>query len=144
MTVVHKIDASIIVEADKLRLVELFNNLITNAVKYTPKGNGTITIDAKQDSEFVTVSIRDAGIGMTVAQQGRIFDEFYKADTSRHEMDSSGLGLSICKRIVERHGGQIWAESEGLGKGSTFHFTLKVGKKVNKNNEDIAGGAQNG
>jgi len=56
-----------------------------------------------------------------------LFEEFYKADPSRHDLDSSGLGLSICKRIVERAGGKIWAESEGLGKGTTFHFTLRLG-----------------
>lgn len=131
MTVINNINASIIVEADRLRLVELFNNLLTNATKYTPKGGGTITIDAVPKNDFVTISIKDAGIGMNSEQLSRIFDEFYKADLSRHEMDSSGLGLSICKRIVERHGGRIWAESPGLGKGSVFSFTLKTGKLLN-------------
>jgi signal transduction histidine kinase len=85
---------------------------------------GTITIDAKQDKDFVTVSVKDTGIGIAKAQLSRIFDEFYKADWARHDFDSSGLGLAICKRIVERHGGKIWAESSGEGKGTTMFFTL--------------------
>ena len=75
------------------------------------------------------MSVKDTGIGITEDQIEHIFDEFYKADQSRHELDSSGLGLAICRRIVEKQGGQIWAESEGLGKGATFNFTLKASKK---------------
>jgi signal transduction histidine kinase len=104
----------------------LFNNLITNAVKFTPKDGGVITIDAKKDRDFVTISVKDSGIGITEEQLGRIFDEFYRADKSMNVMDSTGLGLSICKRIVEKHGGRIWAESPGKGKGTTFYFTLKL------------------
>jgi len=137
MVVENKVDPSINVEADHLRLVELFNNLITNATKYTAKGGGTITINAIQEDGFVKVSLKDTGIGMNEEQLSRIFDEFYKADLSRHEMDSSGLGLSIAKRIVERHGGKIWADSEGLGKGSTFYFTLKVSQKIIKKDMDM-------
>ncbi|GAH44071.1 unnamed protein product, partial [marine sediment metagenome] len=73
-----------------------------------------------------------SGIGITREQIDRVFDEFYKADESRHDFDSSGLGLSICKRIVEKHGGRIWAESSGKGKGSTFYFTIPIGSKINK------------
>jgi len=127
----NKLSDKIIVKADKLRLTELFANLFNNAVKYT-KDSGTITIDAEQDKDFVTVSVKDTGMGMTEDQLSHIFDEFYKADLSRHDFDSSGLGLPICKRIVEKHGGKIWAESEGEGKGSTFYFTLPLNKE-NKN-----------
>ena len=69
---------------------------------------------------------------MTKEQLDHIFNEFYKADESRHDFRSSGLGLSICKRIVEKHGGRIWAESSGLGKGSTFYFTIPSGSKIGK------------
>lgn len=123
----NKIGEKIVVKADKLRFKELFGNLITNAVKFTPDGSGTITLDAKDDTDFVTVSVEDTGIGMTPEELEHAFDPFYKADESRHELDSSGLGLSICKRIVKKQGGRIWAESPGRDMGTTFYFTLKSG-----------------
>lgn len=132
--VVNKIDENIIVKADKLRLNELINNLITNSIKYAPDEGANIILDAKQGDGFVTISVEDTGIGMTEKQINHIFDEFYKADDSRHNLDSSGLGLPICKRIVKKHGGKIWAESQGKGKGSTFHFTLKLAEKNNPKN----------
>jgi PAS domain S-box-containing protein len=125
----NMVDDKIIVEADKLKLGELFNNLISNAVKYISNGGSNIIIDAYKDKDFVTITVKDEGIGMTKNQLEHIFDEFYKTDDSRHSLESSGLGLSICKRIVEKHGGRIWAESPGVGKGTTFNFTLKVSKK---------------
>jgi len=127
--VVNKIDENIHVKADKLRLNELLNNLITNSIKYTLEEGGTITFDAKEVGEFVKISIEDTGIGMSKKQISHIFEEFYKADDSRHDLDSSGLGLPISKRIVNKHGGEIWAESLGKNKGSTFYFTLRNGKK---------------
>ena len=111
------------IKADKLKLNELLDNIINNSIKYS-KNSCKITINATQSDRFVTVSIKDTGIGMNKEQINQVFDEFYKADNSRHDFDSSGLGMSICKRIVERHGGYIWAESDGLGKGSTFYFTM--------------------
>ena len=119
------VDSSIEIIGDKLRMQEVFNNLLTNAIKYTKEEGGMITITAEETgSDKITVSISDTGIGMTDEQQSHMFDEFYKADESRHNLDSSGLGLSITKKIIEKHGGKIWAESEGPGKGSTFYFTL--------------------
>jgi PAS domain S-box-containing protein len=117
------IDDNLKIKADKLRLEELFDNLLANAVKYSPPGSN-IWIDAREGKDSVTISVKDTGIGMTREQIEHIFDEFYKANHSRHDLESSGLGLSICKRIVEKHGGKIWAESPGLGKGSTFYFTI--------------------
>ena len=135
ITFENKIDENIFVKADKLRLSEVFNNFINNAVKYSPL-DGSITVDALDDGDFVTISVMDSGVGMTTDQIDRIFDEFYKADESRHDFGSSGLGLPICKRIVEKHGGRIWAESLGLKKGSTFYFTIPSGSKKSK--EDIS------
>jgi len=121
----NKISKDIFVNADKLRLAELFHNLITNSVKYMGEKGGKITIDAKKDNNFVTISVKDTGKGMERDQLKRIFDEFYRADKFVNLKDSAGLGLSICKRIVEKFGGKIWADSEGVGKGSIFYFTLK-------------------
>ena len=120
---------NIIVDADRIQLQELLNNLITNAIKYSPEEGGSIFMHTTEHNDEVTVAVEDTGIGMTKEQTEKIFLEFFKADDSRHDLDSSGLGLNICKRIVEKHGGKIWAESAGKGNGSTFYFTLKKGKQ---------------
>jgi PAS domain S-box-containing protein len=125
INVINTISKPLFVQADRLRISEVFNNLISNAAKYTSKEKGTITIAAFEDNTMVTVSVKDTGVGMTQEEIARIFDEFYKADESRHNLDSSGLGLTISKKIIEKHGGTIWAESEGKGKGSTLFFTLQ-------------------
>lgn len=125
ITVYNNVDKIISFKADKIQFGELIDNLFTNAVKFTPEG-GTITFDAKKKESFVVVSVVDSGIGLTGEQIGHVFEEFYKVDPSRHDLESSGLGLSICKRIVEKHGGRIWAESPGPGKGSTFYFELPI------------------
>lgn len=121
----NKIDEDIIVKADKSRLDQLFQNLFTNVAKYS-KEKMAIILKAKKDDDFIIISVADKGIGLTKEQQKHIFEEFYKTDESRHDTSSPGLGLSICKRIVEKHGGKIWVESPGVGKGSTFFFTLKT------------------
>jgi signal transduction histidine kinase len=127
----NMVDEEIIVNADKSQLEEVFTNLFTNAIKYSQDNKGNIVIDVKKgkDDDEVIVSVKDDGIGMTSEQQEHIFDEFYKIDSSRHDLDSSGLGLAICKRIVEYHGGKMWVDSPGVGKGSAFYFTLKTGGK---------------
>lgn len=117
------INKDICVNADKLRLDEVLDNLIDNAVKYSQNGSN-IFIDADENQDFITVSVKDTGIGMNKEEISHIFDEFYKVDPSRHDFDSSGLGLPICKRIIEKHGGRIWAVSSGKGKGTTMFFTL--------------------
>ncbi len=126
----NTIDSKIYVEVDELQLKEVFNNLSSNAVKFMDS-DGTITFDAKKtkDKKNVTISVRDTGIGLTKNQIEHIFDEFYKADESRHDFDSSGLGLSICKRIVERHNGKMRVKSSGIGKGTIFYFTMPMGVK---------------
>ena len=121
----NDITNNFVVNADKLRLEELFTNLIENSVKYS-KYKGVITLDAKSENDFITISIKDNGIGMTKTQIKHAFDEFYKADESRHDFHSSGLGMTISKKIIERHNGKIWIESPGLDKGTTVFFTLSV------------------
>ncbi|MFO8077481.1 MAG: PAS domain S-box protein, partial [Thermoplasmatota archaeon] len=133
----NHINQSIFVEADQLRLNEVLNNLITNAVKYSAKEGGEISLFAEEENEKVIVSIKDNGIGMTQDQINHIFDGFYKADESRHDLDSSGLGLTITKKIIKKHGGKIWAESNGPGKGTTFYFTLKKAEKKQIEQKEI-------
>lgn len=121
------IDENIYVKTEKSRLLKVFDHITSNAVNSMIDG-GTLVFDAEKVEEktgfFINVSIRDTGIGLTKEQTDHLFDEFYKVDESRHKLDSTGLGLSICKRIIEKHGGRIWAESQGPGKGVTIHFTI--------------------
>lgn len=117
-----------IVHVDYIHIQEVFTNLFNNAVKYMG-AYGKIIIDAKSLDDTVLVSVKDTGIGVSPEQMKYLFDEYYKADYSRHDFESSGLGLPICKRIIEKHGGRIWAESGGLNKGTTFYFTLKKSNK---------------
>jgi len=130
INVENLISEPLMIDADKLKLHEVFNNLLNNAVKYNKNEGGTITINQQITDDDITISIQDDGVGMTTEQLEKVFTEFYKADSSRHDFDSSGLGMPICKRIIEMHGGRIWVESEGLGKGSTFYFSLP--KKDNR------------
>ena len=126
----QKIDGDITVFADSLRLREVFSNLISNAIKFMD-GEGKLTIDMeKMGEEFAIVSVRDTGIGLDDEVKSHLFEEFYKADKSRHELDSSGLGLVICKRIIEKHGGKIWAYSPGAGEGTTFYFTIPIKREI--------------
>lgn len=123
LTLVNRITEPVYVRADKLYLRELLDNLLSNAAKYTDPG-GEVRVEVQPGDPDVIVAVLDTGVGMTAEQAQRVFDEFYKVDESRHDRSSAGLGLSICKRIVERHGGIIWAESDGPGKGAAFYFSL--------------------
>ncbi|HMA83479.1 MAG TPA: PAS domain S-box protein [Candidatus Thermoplasmatota archaeon] len=128
VVVENNVSSDCLVHADALHVEEVFTNLFNNAVKYS-EDKRWIGIDAVMKDDFVLVSVRDKGVGISEEQLPFLFDEYYKADSSRHDFDSSGLGLSICKRIVEKHGGQIWAESSGIGNGSAFYFTLPISNK---------------
>ncbi len=117
-----------LVRCNQPDMEELLGNLLSNAIKFSHTG-GHILLNATSDKEMTTVSVRDFGLGLTQEQKERIFEPFYKADKSRHELESSGLGLSICKRIVENHGGKIWAESPGQWLGTEVFFTLPIVSK---------------
>jgi two-component system phosphate regulon sensor histidine kinase PhoR len=110
------------VMADSERLQQVLNNLIHNAIKFTPPG-GRITVTARTGNK-VTIAVSDTGVGIAADDLTRIFERFYKADRARSG-GGTGLGLAIAKHIVQAHGGQIWAESTP-GLGATFSFTLPV------------------
>jgi signal transduction histidine kinase len=124
VTIINKAESTL-VECDKLRIKEVMENIIMNAIKFMERDPKTLTFSSIKSDKDLTVSIQDSGIGIDKDKLKIIFDEFTKLDTSRHE-HSSGLGLAICKRIIEKHKGIIWAESEGLGKGTTIKFSLPV------------------
>ncbi|MEA3356146.1 MAG: ATP-binding protein [Candidatus Bipolaricaulota bacterium] len=110
----------------KTRITELFRNLITNAIKFNDKALPTIKIGwvegTKAGEKVHTFFVQDNGIGIETRYHERIFELFEKLDPREH-YEGTGAGLSICKRIVEEHGGEIWVESE-VGKGTTFYFTI--------------------
>jgi signal transduction histidine kinase len=110
------------VYADRGRLHDIFINLLFNAFKFTADG-GQITIAASRKDAFVLHEIRDTGIGIPEDKIEKIFEEFYQVESGKH--GGTGLGLAITKRLVEEHGGKIWAKSR-LGEGSTFYFTLPL------------------
>jgi PAS domain S-box-containing protein len=116
------------VMGDEVQLGQLLQNLIGNGIKFRAKARPKIHIGARQEGEERVFSVRDNGIGLDPQYAERIFEVFQRLHT-RDEYPGTGIGLAICKRIVERHGGQIWAESQP-GEGATFHFTLPVAHTV--------------
>jgi signal transduction histidine kinase len=122
--------------ADPTRIKEVIHNIFSNAIKFMDT-NKKLEFNVIGDRRNIIVSIKDSGIGMTTKQQNRVFEEFYKADTSRHDAAaSSGLGLAICQKILRKMNGKIWCKSAGVGKGSTFYFSIPKynSKKVKKKN----------
>lgn len=124
ISVANNIKKSTHIFADAVRLREVLENIVMNAIKAMPKG-GKLTFSAKQKGEYVTIGIKDTGTGFSEAQKKKLFDEFFKADSSRHEFTSSGLGLTICKRMIMQMGGKIWAQSQGKGEGAEFYVRLR-------------------
>ena len=128
IAVIKKIPKNLpLVELDALKITEVVQNLVSNALKFTPKG-GKITINAEKLDNFINIKFKDTGIGMTKKTLSKLFIDFFKADEARHTT-GQGLGLSICKEIIEDHKGNIWAESMGRGKGSTIMFNIPISQK---------------
>jgi PAS domain S-box-containing protein len=112
---------NIVVEADEQRLDRVLSNLVANAIKYSPKGT-TVKVVAEQQRNSVKISVQDQGPGIPPDMLEAVFERFQQVGGSAKSKGGSGLGLTICKAIVELHGGKIWVES--AGQGSTFSFTL--------------------
>ena len=113
------------VRGDSGRLRDVLQNLLDNAVQYTPAG-GQIIVSAVRDDGEIVFTVSDNGIGIPHAEQERIFERFYRVDEGRsREVGGTGLGLSIARHIAEAHGGRIWVES-AIGQGSRFHFSVPI------------------
>lgn len=113
---------------DKDRVTQIITNLLTNAHKFTKRG-GQVGVNFSRNGDMVTITVWDTGIGILKENQGKIFGEFQQVETSIvRKYSGVGLGLSICKKLVELHDGKIWVESE-FGKGSRFSFSLPISSK---------------
>jgi len=107
---------------DRPRLVQVFQNLVDNAVQFMgDQPAPRVEIGVEQDRDKIVLFVRDNGIGIDPRHQPKLFGLFEKLDPAS---EGTGIGLALARRIVEAHGGRIWVESEGLGKGATFRFTL--------------------
>lgn len=124
------VDEDVVVIADAEQMKRVINNIIGNSLKYLDKKKGIINIRIKDDGDFIQVVIEDNGKGIAAKDVALIFDRFYRTDSSRNSAKGgSGIGLSIVKKIVEDHGGRIWATSkEGIG--TEIHFVLRKYQEV--------------
>ncbi len=111
------------INLDAPRLTQVLDNLISNAVKYTPEG-GLLEVKLKASEAFARLSVCDTGNGIPEDQIGRLFKRYQRLPGESRRSSGTGLGLVIVKAIVEAHGGRVWAESAGVGEGSTFSFEL--------------------
>lgn len=118
------IQPDLYMRADPQQIRQVLSNLLSNALKFTPPG-GHIELGARGDGTFAELWVSDSGVGIARSDLIRVFERFYKADPSRTG-SGTGLGLAICKHVVQTHGGSISAESDGLGRGATFRFTLPL------------------
>lgn len=123
-----------IIESDEQRLMQVIGNIIRNAVDFVPNKDGKITVNIRSKSGHITFSVKDNGVGMSKENQHELFAPFYQVDSSAtRKHGGAGLGLAICKGIVEDLGGKIWVESDA-GKGSTFFFSVPL-KSIEKKDE---------
>jgi PAS domain S-box-containing protein len=122
--IISELDENLMVRGDKIRLEQVITNLINNAVKYAPESK-KIEVTAANKAGKAIVAIKDHGMGIRKEDQAHIFTQFYRVKDHEKHVSGLGLGLYITRKIVERHGGDIWVESE-LGNGATFIFTIPV------------------
>ena len=115
--------------ADEDRIIQVLLNLVANAIQYTNE-DGDVTLSAARFGDQVHISVKDTGVGVPPDHLPNLFTRFYRVDKSRSRNagGGSGIGLTIARHLVEAHGGRIWVESEGEGRGSLFTFSLKVAR----------------
>jgi GAF domain-containing protein len=112
------------IRADERKIRQVVLNLLSNAIKFTPEG-GRIEVGAVPKDGFVEVSVSDTGVGIAPEDQEAVFEEFRQVGTAAKKVEGTGLGLTLCRKFVELHGGRIWVKSQ-LGAGSTFTFTVPI------------------
>lgn len=128
--IIVKCEEALTISGDKVRLEQVLVNLLTNAIKYSPKAD-EIILGCEVSGTFVRFSVRDKGIGIPEDKLEYLFERFYRIQETAPHFQGMGLGLYISKQIIERHAGRIWAESK-KGEGSAFHFEIPVKSEVKK------------
>ena len=112
------------IQADERKIRQVVLNLLSNAIKFTPEA-GRIDVSAIPKDGFVEVSVSDTGVGIAPEDQEKVFEEFRQVGTAAKKVEGTGLGLTLCRKFVELHGGKIWVKSQ-VGEGSTFTFTIPM------------------
>ncbi len=128
-TVILEGKTNIMMKGDKHRLEQVFTNVLTNAIKYSPNADSVI-ITVSRDEECINVKVQDFGVGIPKKEISKLFQRFFRVEATSKKFSGLGIGLYISNEIVKRHGGKMWVESD-YGKGSTFYFSLPV-KKARK------------
>ena len=129
-TYLNQVDKNTMVIADAEQMKRVINNIIGNSIKYMDKPKGQIELRILDAGDFIQVELEDNGKGIAVKDLPNIFDRFYRTDASRNSAQGgSGIGLSIVRKIIEDHGGKIWASSK-LGKGTTMCFVIRKYQEV--------------
>lgn len=124
ITLVKKLEPNMLAKYDDVRLKFVIQVFLENALHYSPEGS-TVTVTTSATHKEVSCSVADNGVGMNPTQLSLLFTKFFRSDKARKlDTEGMGIGLYITARIMEKHGGKVWAESQGEGKGSTFHFSL--------------------
>ena len=126
LNVIKDIQPDIVTEFDESRIKFVIQTFTENAMHYTPE-NGTIHISLIQTGKDIVFSVKDSGIGISQDELPKLFNKFYRGNTAKiTDSEGMGIGLYMSKEIITRHGGKIWAYSQGDGKGSIFSFSLKA------------------
>jgi signal transduction histidine kinase len=112
------------IQADERKIRQVVLNLLSNAIKFTPEG-GRIEVAALPTDGSLEISVSDTGVGIAPEDQQAVFEEFRQVGTAEKKAEGTGLGLALCRKFVELHGGRIWVKSQ-VGAGSTFTFTIPV------------------
>jgi signal transduction histidine kinase len=110
------------VHADERKVRQVVLNLLSNAIKFTPEG-GRVEVAAVPKDGLIEVSVSDTGVGIAPEDQEAVFEEFRQVGTAEKKVEGTGLGLTLCRKFVELHGGKIWVKSQ-VGAGSTFTFKI--------------------
>ena len=128
-TITLDINEKLTAYCEKEQIHQVVSNILSNAIKYTLP-NGQIHIQSRNEDDLIIISVKDNGIGFTEEEKDKIFQQFGKIERYGQGFDiiseGTGLGLYICKKIIEMHGGKIWVDSPGRNKGSTFSFSLPI------------------